>query len=166
MSSVEILTLVIIPSVIIVALIAGWRITWLATRVDRAQARAERTWAVLDAALVRRAERALPVSTRPPHCWYRMRPAPPSSPTCLGVTGKAPKATSATSLTRSVLCFPAAPTNLNRSEPEPVSAADCTTMRWPPLCRYAAATPYECCDWQAVQPSRVRSKWPMDQSAL
>ena len=59
MSSVEILTLVIIPSVIIVPLIAGWRITWLATRVDRAQARAERTWAVLDAALVRRAQRAL-----------------------------------------------------------------------------------------------------------
>jgi hypothetical protein len=59
MSSVEIVALVIIPSLIIMVLIAGWRITWLATRVDRAQARAERTWAVLDAALVRRAQRAL-----------------------------------------------------------------------------------------------------------
>jgi hypothetical protein len=52
--SVEILDLVII-----VALIIGWRITWLATRVDRANVRAERTWAALDAALVRRAQRAL-----------------------------------------------------------------------------------------------------------
>jgi hypothetical protein len=53
-TSVEILDLVII-----VALIIGWRITWLATRVDRANVRAERTWAALDAALVRRAQRAL-----------------------------------------------------------------------------------------------------------
>ncbi len=54
MTSVEILDLVII-----VALIIGWRVTWLATRVDRANVRAERTWAALDAALVRRAQRAL-----------------------------------------------------------------------------------------------------------
>lgn len=54
MTSVEILDLVII-----VALIIGWRMTWLATRVDRANVRAERTWAALDAALVRRAQRAL-----------------------------------------------------------------------------------------------------------
>jgi hypothetical protein len=53
-TSVEILDLVII-----VALIIGWRVTWLATRVDRANVRAERTWAALDAALVRRAQRAL-----------------------------------------------------------------------------------------------------------
>jgi hypothetical protein len=53
-TSVEILDLVII-----VALITGWRVTWLATRVDRANVRAERTWAALDAALVRRAQRAL-----------------------------------------------------------------------------------------------------------
>jgi len=45
--------------VVIIALILGWRITWLATRVDRANARAERTWEALDAALVRRAQRAL-----------------------------------------------------------------------------------------------------------
>jgi hypothetical protein len=49
----------IMSLVIIVVLILGWRITWLATRVDRANARAERTWAALDAALVRRAQRAL-----------------------------------------------------------------------------------------------------------
>jgi hypothetical protein len=53
-TSVEILDLVII-----VALIIGWRVTWLATRVDRANVRAERTWAALDAALLRRAQRAL-----------------------------------------------------------------------------------------------------------
>jgi len=54
MNAVELMSLVII-----VALIVGWRISWLATRVDRANARAERTWAALDAALVRRAQRAL-----------------------------------------------------------------------------------------------------------
>jgi hypothetical protein len=54
MSTVEIMTLLII-----VAMILGWRTTWLATRVNRAHARAERTWAALDAALVRRAVRAL-----------------------------------------------------------------------------------------------------------
>jgi hypothetical protein len=60
MNAVEIMSLVII-----VALIAGWRITWLATRVDRANARAERTWAALDAALVRRAQRALELVLTP-----------------------------------------------------------------------------------------------------
>jgi hypothetical protein len=53
------ITVEIMSLVIIVALILGWRISWLATRVDRANARAERTWAALDAALVRRADRAL-----------------------------------------------------------------------------------------------------------
>ena len=38
--------------------ILAWRITWLATRVHRATARAERTWSALDAALVGRAQRA------------------------------------------------------------------------------------------------------------
>ena len=51
--------------VVIVALILGWRITWLATRVDRANARAERTWEALDAALVRRAQRALELVLMP-----------------------------------------------------------------------------------------------------
>jgi hypothetical protein len=60
MTSVEMLDLVIIA-----ALIIGWRITWLATRVDRANVRAERTWAALDAALVRRAERALELVLMP-----------------------------------------------------------------------------------------------------
>lgn len=60
MNAVEIMSLVII-----VALIVGWRITWLATRVDRANARAERTWAALDAALVRRAQRSLELVLMP-----------------------------------------------------------------------------------------------------
>jgi hypothetical protein len=51
--------------VIIVALIVSWRITWLATRVDRANVRAERAWAALDAALVRRAQRALELVLMP-----------------------------------------------------------------------------------------------------
>jgi hypothetical protein len=51
--------------VIIVALIIGWRISWLATRVDRANVRAERSWAALDAALVRRAQRALELVLMP-----------------------------------------------------------------------------------------------------
>jgi hypothetical protein len=53
MSTVEILALTIIVVVVLV-----WRITWLATRVHRASTRAERTWSVLDAALVGRAQRA------------------------------------------------------------------------------------------------------------
>jgi hypothetical protein len=52
------ITVEILALVIIAALIIGWRVTWLATRVDRANVRAERTWAALDAALVRRAQRA------------------------------------------------------------------------------------------------------------
>jgi len=44
--------------VVIVLLALGWRLSWLAGRVDRAHARTERTWAALDAALVRRAQRA------------------------------------------------------------------------------------------------------------
>ena len=51
--------------VVIAALILGWRITWLATRLDRAKARAERTWDALDAALVRRAQRALELIVMP-----------------------------------------------------------------------------------------------------
>ena len=53
MSAVEIGALTIIVVVVLV-----WRITWLATRVQRATTRAERTWSVLDAALVGRAQRA------------------------------------------------------------------------------------------------------------
>jgi hypothetical protein len=58
-------TMEIMGMVIIVTLILGWRFTWLATRVDRANARAERTWAALDAALVRRAQRALELVLTP-----------------------------------------------------------------------------------------------------
>ena len=55
----------IVSVVIIVLLIIGWRLSWLATRVDRANARTESTWAALDAALVRRAQRAAELSATP-----------------------------------------------------------------------------------------------------
>ena len=53
MSTVEMLALTIIVGVLL-----AWRISWLATRVHRATTRAERTWSVLDSALVGRAQRA------------------------------------------------------------------------------------------------------------
>jgi hypothetical protein len=53
MSILEVIALMIIVAVVLV-----WRITWIATRVHRATVRAERTWSVLDAALVGRAQRA------------------------------------------------------------------------------------------------------------
>jgi hypothetical protein len=53
MSTLEVLALMIIVAVVLV-----WWITWLATRATRATVRAERTWSVLDAALVGRAQRA------------------------------------------------------------------------------------------------------------
>lgn len=49
---------------VIVLLGLGWRLTWLATRVDRAHHRVERAWAALDAALVRRAQRVAEVAGR------------------------------------------------------------------------------------------------------
>lgn len=48
----------IMAVIIIVGVVLVWRISWLATRVHRATTRAERTWSVLDAALVGRAQRA------------------------------------------------------------------------------------------------------------
>jgi hypothetical protein len=51
-------TLEILAVIIIVGVVLVWRIRWLATRVHRATTRAERTWSVLDAALVGRAQRA------------------------------------------------------------------------------------------------------------
>ena len=47
------LTAVVVLAIVLLG--TGWRLSWLGTRVDRAHARAERTWAALDAALVRRA---------------------------------------------------------------------------------------------------------------
>ncbi|HMI33789.1 MAG TPA: hypothetical protein VK499_06670 [Propionibacteriaceae bacterium] len=60
MSTLEVLALMIIVAVGLV-----WRITWLATRVNRATVRAERSWSVLDAALVGRAQRAAELTTMP-----------------------------------------------------------------------------------------------------
>jgi hypothetical protein len=48
-----------IGMVVIVLLASGWRLSWLATRLDRAHTRVERRWAALDAGLVRRAQAAL-----------------------------------------------------------------------------------------------------------
>ena len=58
-------TLEVIALMIIVAVVLVWRITWLATRVHRATVRAERSWSVLDAALVGRAQRAAELVTMP-----------------------------------------------------------------------------------------------------
>ncbi len=55
-----------IAAVLVVVLLAtGWRLSWLATRVDRANTRAERTWAALDTALVRRAQGAAELALAP-----------------------------------------------------------------------------------------------------
>ncbi len=40
----------------------GWRLTWMASRVDRAHHRVGRAWAALDVALVRRAQRVCEVA--------------------------------------------------------------------------------------------------------
>ncbi len=53
-----------------IVLVAGWRLSWLAARLHRAQDRVERAWAALDAALVRRAERAVELVADP-----RLEPA-------------------------------------------------------------------------------------------
>jgi hypothetical protein len=60
MSTLEILAVMIIVVVLVV-----WRISWLANRVNRATARAERAWSALDAALVGRAQRAAELVMRP-----------------------------------------------------------------------------------------------------
>ncbi|HET9871884.1 MAG TPA: hypothetical protein VFP89_04715 [Propionibacteriaceae bacterium] len=49
----------------LLTLTLGWRLSWLATRLDRAHARAERTWAALDAALIRRAHAAVQAAQDP-----------------------------------------------------------------------------------------------------
>ncbi len=51
--------------VVIVLLAVGWWLCWLATRLDRAHARVERSWAVLDTELVRRAQRAAQLAQDP-----------------------------------------------------------------------------------------------------
>jgi hypothetical protein len=60
MSTLEILAVMIIVVVLLV-----WRISWLANRVRRATARAERAWSALDAALMGRAQRAAELVMRP-----------------------------------------------------------------------------------------------------
>jgi hypothetical protein len=57
--------LIVLGCVLIVTLAIGWRLSWLATRLDRAHGRAERTWAALDAALVRRSHRAMEIAADP-----------------------------------------------------------------------------------------------------
>jgi hypothetical protein len=55
----------VLALVVIALLVAGWWLSWLATRLDRAHTRVERSWAILDAALVRRAQAAVEVARRP-----------------------------------------------------------------------------------------------------
>ncbi|CAA9371916.1 MAG: hypothetical protein AVDCRST_MAG75-144 [uncultured Propionibacteriaceae bacterium] len=50
---------------LVISLVAGWRLSRLAARLHRAQHRVERAWAALDAALVRRAERAVELVADP-----------------------------------------------------------------------------------------------------
>lgn len=53
------MTLLALAAAAAVGLLAlGWWLSWVATRLDRAHYRVEGTWAALDAALVRRAQRA------------------------------------------------------------------------------------------------------------
>jgi hypothetical protein len=61
----------VLCGVLLVAVSVGWRLSWLAMRIDRAHVRAERTWAALDAALVRRAHRAVEIAADP-----RLEPVP------------------------------------------------------------------------------------------
>jgi hypothetical protein len=58
-------TLEILAAMIIVVVLLVWRISWLANRVRRATARAERAWSALDAALMGRAQRAAELVMRP-----------------------------------------------------------------------------------------------------
>ncbi|MET1008087.1 MAG: hypothetical protein ABWX96_21230 [Propionibacteriaceae bacterium] len=55
-----------LAALIIVLLMSGWWLSWIATRLDRAHARVERAWAVLDTALVRRAQQAVEMARQPP----------------------------------------------------------------------------------------------------
>lgn len=55
----------LVGGLLIVLLVSGWRLSWLATRVDRAHHRVERAWAALDAALVRRAQRVAEIAGSP-----------------------------------------------------------------------------------------------------
>jgi hypothetical protein len=58
-------TLVALAAVVAGLLVLGWWLSWLAGRLDRAHTRVERNWAVLDAALVRRAQRAVELARGP-----------------------------------------------------------------------------------------------------
>jgi signal transduction histidine kinase len=55
-------TLLAGAALVVVGLLAlGWWLSWVATRLDRAHARVERTWGALDLALLRRAQGAVEV---------------------------------------------------------------------------------------------------------
>lgn len=51
--------LVALAALVVILLAYGWHLTWLASRLDRAHRRVERSWAVLDAALARRVDLAV-----------------------------------------------------------------------------------------------------------
>ena len=50
---------------LVILLLVAWWLSGLASRLDRALARVQRSWAVLDTALVRRAERAVELARVP-----------------------------------------------------------------------------------------------------
>lgn len=55
--------LVLLAALVVILLLYGWYLTWLAGRLDRAHRRVERSWAVLDAALTHRANLVLALAT-------------------------------------------------------------------------------------------------------
>ena len=146
MSAVEIVALTIIVVVVLV-----WRITWLATRVQRATTRAERTWSALDAALVGRAQRATELvmmpGIDPATALLVLDAAATALEPDLG-HGERERAESDLSHVLDVVdpMLPAKPhASLTWNEREPVCTAGCTTMRWQRPFGSVAGTPCESC---------------------
>lgn len=65
MNSLWVSGLWVVAVLVVVLLVVGWRLSWMATRLDRAHSRAERAWSALDVALVRRAHRAQQLAADP-----------------------------------------------------------------------------------------------------
>src|SRR5215216_3754511 len=162
------ITVEILAFTIIVALIMSWRITWLATRVDRANVRAERTWAALDAALVRRASRALELVLIPDIDAATALLVSEAANAALEPNLSRRDRERAESDLSNVLdaIGPMLPAGSSPSELVPVSVAGCTTMQWLPSCRCGVDTLYESCSWQGGRQHLDPSKWQTGQSAL
>jgi len=60
------MTSVLVSAAMLVGVLGGnWWLSWVASRLARAHTRAERTWAMLDTALVQRAQRAAELAQQP-----------------------------------------------------------------------------------------------------